>query len=68
MPIPVTDYLITSFFIVEVDTNMEQFPITGHLSSWAGLCPDSYESVGIKNPRTSRKGIVISNKFWRCLL
>ena len=32
----------------EIEPTVTAFPSDAHLASWAGLCPGSYESAGIK--------------------
>ncbi|PNY18813.1 transposase [Streptococcus parauberis] len=34
--------------LAEIGPNVEAFQTDGHLTSWAGLCPGSYVSAGIK--------------------
>lgn len=34
--------------LAEIGPNVQAFKSDGHLASWAGLCPGSYESAGIK--------------------
>ncbi|HFI0031120.1 transposase [Streptococcus suis] len=34
--------------LAEIGPTVDSFETDGHLTSWAGLCPDSYESTGIK--------------------
>ncbi|CQR24033.1 transposase [Streptococcus varani] len=34
--------------LAEIGPNVDSFETDGHLASWAGLCPGSYESAGIK--------------------
>ena len=35
---------------------MARFPSAGHLASWAGMCPGSYESAGKRKGGRTRKG------------
>src|SRR6202051_1326325 len=44
--------------------NMNQFPSSGHLASWACLCPGSFESAGKRLSGKMRKGNV---SLPRCL-
>ena len=34
--------------LAEIGPTVTAFPSDAHLASWAGLCPGSYESAGIK--------------------
>ncbi|WP_080982625.1 transposase [Streptococcus pseudopneumoniae] len=34
--------------LAEIGPTITAFPSDAHLASWAGLCPGSYESAGIK--------------------
>lgn len=42
--------------IAEIGTDMSRFPTSGHLASWAGICPGNHESAGKHRGGRSRKG------------
>ncbi len=42
--------------VAEIGTDMGRFPDSGHLASWAGLCPRSDESAGKRRSTKIRKG------------
>lgn len=44
----VSEYCVATV-LAEIGPNVEVFQIDRHLASWAGLCPGSYESAGIKD-------------------
>lgn len=51
--IPGVSDISAAAIIAEVGVDMDQFPSDQHLSSWAGLCPGSYESAGKKKAHES---------------
>lgn len=57
--IPGVNETAAAIIMAEIGTNMDQFPSDQHLSSWAGLCPGSYESAGKKKVQESypEKGV-----------
>jgi len=42
--------------IAEIGVDMGRFPTSGHLASWAGMCPGNHESAGKHKGGRSRKG------------
>lgn len=45
-----------STIIAEIGIDMEHFPSSGHLTSWAGVCPGNNESAGKTKSTKIRKG------------
>jgi transposase len=44
--------------IAEIGVDMERFPTSKHLASWAGMCPGNHESAGKRKSGKTRKGNV----------
>jgi transposase len=42
--------------VAEIGTDLARFPTSGHLASWAGMCPGNDESAGKRRTGTTRKG------------
>lgn len=42
--------------VVEIGTDMQQFPTDGHIASWTGLCPGNEESAGKRKRSRTTKG------------
>jgi transposase len=61
--IPGVDRVTAWGLLAEIGSDMNQFPSEKHLSSWACLCPGSFESAG-KRSGKMRKGNV---SLRRCL-
>jgi transposase len=48
--------LVANVIVAEIGTDMTRFPTSGHLVSWAGLCPRNDESAGKRRSTRVRKG------------
>jgi transposase len=62
--IPGVDRVTAWGMLAEIGLDMNQFPSSGHLASWACLCPGSFESAGKRLSGKMRKGNV---SLRRCL-
>jgi transposase len=56
--IPGIDELAASTLVAEIGADMDQFPTSAHLASWAGLCPGNDVSAGKRRSGKTRKGSV----------
>jgi len=54
--IPGIGDLAARVLLAEIGTDMSRFPTSGHLVSWAGLCPGNDESAGKRRSTRMRKG------------
>jgi transposase len=54
--IPGIGELAARVLLAEIGTDMSRFPTSGHLISWAGLCPKNGESAGKRRTARMRKG------------
>lgn len=59
--IPGISEVSAAAIMAEIGVDMDQFPSDQHLSSWAGLCPGSYESAGKKRTNLTRLKIIKTN-------
>jgi transposase len=56
MTIPGVGLRTAEVVIAEIGVDMSRFPTSGHLASWAGLCPGQHESAGKSKSGRARKG------------
>jgi len=54
--IPGIGELAARVLLAEIGADMSRFPTSGHLVSWAGLCPSNDESAGKRRSARMRKG------------
>jgi transposase len=54
--IPGISDVVAEVVISEIGCDMSRFPTSGHLISWAGLCPRNDESAGKRRSTRLRKG------------
>jgi len=54
--IPGIGELAARVLLAEIGADMSRFPTSGHLISWAGLCPKNDESAGKRRSTRMRKG------------
>jgi transposase len=54
--IPGVSDLTAQVIVSEIGIDMSRFPTSGHLISWAGLCPRNDESAGKRRSNKMRKG------------
>jgi transposase len=54
--IPGVSSLTAQVIVAEIGTDMSRFPTSGHLLSWAGMCPRNDESAGKRRSTHLRKG------------
>jgi transposase len=62
--IPGVELRTAQNLIAEIGSDMDQFPTSGHLASWAGVCPGNHESAGRSKSGRTTKG----NRWLRCTL
>jgi transposase len=54
--IPGVNQQVAEVIIAETGADMSRFPTSGHLASWAGVCPGNHESGGRRKSGKTRKG------------
>lgn len=52
---PGVSHVVAHVILAEIGFDMKRFPTSGHLISWAGLCPRSDESAGKRRSTRVRK-------------
>jgi transposase len=51
--LPGVSAIVACVILSEIGPNVEAFKSQGNLASWAGVCPGSYESAGIKKSQVT---------------
>ena len=54
--VPGIDHTAARNLIAEIGVEMERFPSSRHLASWAGLCPGNHQSAGQNRSGKSHRG------------
>jgi transposase len=54
--IPGVGEQVAETIIAEIGVDMSRFPTSGHLASWAGMCPGNNESAGKRKSGKTNKG------------
>ena len=54
--IPGVDRRSAQVILAEIGPDMSVFPTSGHLASWAGMCPGQRDSAGKRGSGKTRKG------------
>jgi transposase len=54
--IPGVGEQVAETVIAEIGVDMSRFPTSGHLASWAGMCPGNNESAGKRKSGKTNKG------------
>lgn len=67
--IPGVSDVVASVIVAEIGLDMSRFPTSGHLVSWAGLCPRNDESAGKRRSTRLRKSgtwlkVTLINAAW----
>ena len=62
--LPGVSAIVACVILSEIGPNVEAFKSQGNLASWAGVCPGSYESAGIKKSSHTTQG----NKYLKSIL
>jgi transposase len=58
---PGVDHVTDCSLVAEIGVNMNQFPTSGQIASWAAICPGNHESAGKRKSGKTRDG----NKWLR---
>lgn len=54
--IPGVSHRLAQVILAEIGTDMSRFPTSGHLASWAGMCPGNHRSAGKSRTGRTRDG------------